>query len=237
MDLPASATTEEARRVFCVYPVSGTYTSFQRSLFYLTTALALLGHSHEWLTAACLAFTVSYSSTAAIHALALAPFQGDSLLHHDSDFLAVDLRLFLAVVTVRFLQLYWFLRECIPFLMVVDSPIRFVVRKVFRFFRIRKLRIEDLSYLEPEISHTRYQATKYAALLFYIMTTLGYVAWILVVAPLAMGGATGFLARIPESETFRAVDQWSPWLTISLAIATTLLTRLLVSDQLESMDS
>lgn len=90
MDLPASTTTEEARRVFCVYPVSGTYTSFQRILFYLTTALALLGHAHEWLTAACLAFTVLYSSTAAIHGLALALFQGDSPLHHDSDFLAVD---------------------------------------------------------------------------------------------------------------------------------------------------
>lgn len=411
MDLPAS--TEEARRVFCVYPVSGTYTSFQRSLFYLTTALALLGHSHEWLTAACLAFTVSYSSTAAIHGLALALFQAD--LHRDGDTLAVDvivawamyasfvcalfcprllgrnlavlvnawcfllvaahlalvlssprlvrgmaaslvlsrrdeegrwsdpcagtevrtvfrgypgdsmsavvwdsvrvnhaslpqspgadadiiprpeavraadlvllivvrslknsfmlapsfqtlaadrrvsrnnvfvrmlakrvpyppsgskrLRLFPAIVTVRFLQLYWFLGQCIPFLVVVDSLIRLAVRMVFRFFGIRRLRIEDMSYLEPEISQTRYQAAKYAALLFYIITTLGYVTWIPVVAPFATGDPTGFLVRIPESETFRAVGQWSPWLTLSLAIATTLFSRLVVSYQLETMDS
>lgn len=402
--------------MFCVYPISGTYTSLQRNLFYITTALALLGHAHEWLTAACLAFTVSYSSTAAIHGLALALFQGDSPLHHDSDFLAVGAivswalyasivcalfcpqllgrnlyvlvrawcallaaahlalvlssprlvrdiaaslvlsrrdkdgqwsdpcagmevrtvfrgypgdsmsavvldsvrvnhaslpqsppgadadiiprqetvraadvillivvgslknsfmlapsfqtlaadrrvsrndvfvrmlakrvpylpsrskgsKLFPAIVTVRFLQLYWFLGECIPFLLVVDFRIRLAVRMVLRLFGIRKLRIEDMSFLEPDLSQRRYQAAKYAALSFYILTTLGYVTWVPVVAPFAMGGATGFLARIPESETFRAVGQWSPWLTLFLAIATALVNRLLVSYQSETMDS
>lgn len=389
MDLPASTTTEEVRRVFCVYPVSGTYTSFQRSLFYLTTAVALLGHAHEWLTAACLAFAVSYSSTAAIHGLALALFQGDSLLHHDSDFLAVDVivhwalyasivcalfcpqllgrnlyvlvgawcvllaaahlavvfssprlvrdiaaslmlsrrdeggrwsdpcagmelrtvfrgypgdsmsavvldsfrvagaslplppgadagiiprpevvrpadvvllivvgslkksfmlapsfqtlaadrrvsrndvflrmlakrvpyppsrskrsRLFPAIVTVRLLQIYWFLGECCPFLVFVDFPIRLAMRTVFRYFGIRKLRIEDMSFLEPEISQRRYQAAKYAALSFYILTTLGYVTWIPVVAPFVTGGeATRFLARIPESRPFEQLASGRP---------------------------
>lgn len=416
MDLPASTNTEEARRVFCVYPVSGNYTSFQRNLFYITTALALLGHAHEWLTAACLAFAVSYSSTAAIYALALAFFQGgDSLLHHDGDIIAVDVvvnwalyaslvcalfcprlldrnldvlvgawclllaaahlalvfsspRLMRGIaaslvlsrrdeggrwsdpcagmevrtafrgypgdsmsavvldsvrvnhaslpqspsaeadiirrpediratdivvfivlqslknslmiapslqllgvdrrasrngvfvrllakrvpyppsrrrgsnfipasVIVRFMQLYRFLLHCFPFLMVVDFPIRLVARTVFQCFGIRKLRIEDISYLEPEISQRRYQAAKYTALLYYILTTLGYVTWIAAVASFATGETTRFLASIPESETFRAVGQWSSWLTLSLAIATTLASRLSGTDQMKPMDT
>lgn len=94
MDLLASNTTEEARRVFCIYPISGAYTSFQRDLFYLTTTIDLLGHAHEWLTAGCLAFAVSYSSTAATHGLALA-FQGDC--HRDGDALAVDIIVWWAI--------------------------------------------------------------------------------------------------------------------------------------------
>lgn len=146
-------------------------------------------------------------------------------------------KLFPAIVTVRFLQLYWFLGECIPFLVVVDFPVRLAVRMVLRLFEIRKLRIEDMSFLEPDLSQRKYQVAKYAALSFYVLTTLGYVTWVPVVAPFATGGATRFLASIPESETFRAVGQWSPWLTLSLAVATTLFSRLVASYQLETMDS
>lgn len=411
MDLPAPDTVEDARRVFCVYPVSGTYTSLQRSLFYLTTAFALFGHAHEWLTAACLAFTVSYSSTAAVHGLALA-FQGD--IHHDGDIFAVllvvewalyasfvcalfcprllgrnlallvnswcfllvaghlallfnsprlvrdmagsfvlsrrdgsgqwsdpcaglevrtmfrgypgdsmrsvvwdnvgitdtplpqspgadgdvilrpevvraaDVVFFLAlqtlktslllapsmqtlaadrrasrndvfmrllekrvphppsgqkgsnllpaIVTMRCLQLHWFLLQCFPILTIVDFPVRLAARTLSQHFDIRNLRLQDISLLEPNISQRRYQAAKYAAMSFYILTTLGYVTWIPAVASFATGGIP-ILADIPESETFRAVGQWSSWLTLSLAITTALASRLLGTDQIEMMDS
>ena len=85
MDLPA-LTTADARRVYCIYPVSGNYTSYQRNLLYLATAFALLGHAHEWLTAGTLAFIVPYSSTAAVHGIALAL---DGGAEHDGDLFAV----------------------------------------------------------------------------------------------------------------------------------------------------
>lgn len=435
MDLSASNTIiEQARRVYCVYPISGTYTSPQRNLFYLTTAFALLGHAHEWLTAGCLAFTLSYSSTAAVHGLALALLQGyggdghhghgHHLLHRDGDVFAVDavvqwamyasfvcallcprllgrhlvvlvrgwcsllvaarlaltfstprltaglaasfvlsrrgadgqwsdpcaamgdvrtlfrgypgdsmrpvvwgtvditdaslaqlpagpgggggggggvvipqpvvvraadiawflalqtlknslllapsiqtlaadrratrndvfVRLlarrvprppsrrkgpspFLAVVIVRFLQLRWFLLRCLPFLSVIDFPIRITARILFRALGIRRPRLEDMSFLEPQLSRRRYQAARYAAMAFYVLTTLGYVAWIPAVASFATDRDIP-LTDIPESETFRAVGQWSSWLTLSLAVLATLASRLLLGiDQMESMDA
>ncbi|KAK7711911.1 hypothetical protein SLS64_005182 [Diaporthe eres] len=414
MDLPVSTTAGDARRVHCVYPVSGTYTSPQRNLFHLTTALALLGHEHEWLTAGALAFTVSYSSTAAVHGLALA-FQGD--LHRDGDTLAagavvqwamyaslacalfcprllgrnlallvnawafllvashlalvlnsprlvrnmagslvlswrgedglwsdpcagmgvrtafrgypgdsmspvvwdddvgsadgsslprlsgadgdivpmpdvvraadvvsfmalqslknslllapsihtlsVDRRasrndgfirllakrvlyppsrrkgpkMFPAIVILRSLQLHWFLLQCFPILTVVEFPIRIAARVLFQHFEIRGLRLQDISFLEPQLSQRRYQAAKYAAMSLYVLTLLGYVTWIPAAAPFATGGASGLLADIPESETFRAVGQWSSWLTLALAITTALANRLLGADQIDTMDS
>ncbi|KAI7782061.1 uncharacterized protein LA080_013869 [Diaporthe eres] len=371
MDLPASTAAEEARRVHCVYPVSRSYTGLQRNLFHLTTALALLGHEHEWLTAGALAFTVSYSSTAAVHGLALA-FQGD--LHRDGDTLAAGAvvqwaiprlmrnvagslvlsrrgddglwsdpcagmvvrtvsrgypgdsmgsvvwdsiahgsslpqlsgangdnvpmpevvraagivcsmalqslknslllapsihtlsagrrasrndgfirllakrmphppsrrkgsKVFPAFLIVRLLQLHWFLLQCFPILTVVEVPIRIAARMLFQHFDIRELRLQDISFLEPQLSQTRYQAAKYGAMSLYVLTTLGYVTWIPVVASFATGGASGLLADIPESETFRAVGQWSPWLTLALAMTTTLASRLLGADQIETMDA
>ncbi|KAJ0109359.1 uncharacterized protein J7T55_000284 [Diaporthe amygdali] len=419
MNLSASTTTE-ARRVYCVYPVSGNYTSFQRSLFYLTTAFALFGHAHEWLTAGALAFAVSYSSTAAVHGIALAlqrepQYDGDidavgcivpwatyasfacalfcprllgrnlaPLVHswtcllvacnlalafnstrlysktaaslvlsrrggdgawsdpcagmelrtlfrgYPGDsmssvvwgsvnvtdvslaqpagadggivrvpdvvrladlvwlivlqslrnclmvapsirILAADRRasrndvfvrllakrvlyppsawkgpkMFPAIVIVRFLQLYWFLLECLPFLSVVDVPIRIAAHTLSWYFRMREVRLQDLSFLEPQLSPRRYQAAKLIAMAVYTLTTLGYVTWLPVVASFARSGA-GRLPDIPESETFRAVGQWSPWLALGLAVVTALASRLLRrwdtegesgQDHMKSMDS
>lgn len=390
MDLPAS-TTAGARRVYCVYPVSGNYTSYQRNLLYLATAFALLGHAHEWLTAGTLAFIAAYSSTAAVHGMALAfdgggqhdgdlfaagvvvrwalytsfacavffprlrdrhfgllacwsfllvvsnfvqafalprlvrdmdgsivlsvrdgggrwsdpcaemnvrtffrGYPGDSMspvvwdngigsadvsssLLYDADgeiipkpdvyqagggvlwmvmnalksslllapsiqMLSADRRtarnhvfvrllakrvlyplsrrkVFHSFVVMRFLQLHWLLLKCLPVLVVVDLPLKVAARRLFRLLDIPRLNLEDISFLEPQtISQRRYQAAKYAAMSFHLLTYLGYVTWLPDVALNAKGGA-GPLAHIPESETFRAVGQWSSWLTFSLATA------------------
>lgn len=135
-----------------------------------------------------------------------------------------------AVVIMRFLQLHWFLVQCFPMLMVVDFPVRLAARILHRYFKFRKLGFRDVSFLEPAISQRRYQAARLAAMSFYALTTLGYVTWIPAAASFATDGAY-LLAKIPESETFRAVGQWSPWLTLSLAVAAALATRLLGTDQ------
>ncbi|KAM0809507.1 putative SGNH hydrolase-type esterase domain-containing protein [Seiridium cardinale] len=77
----------EANRVFCVYPISGNYTVYQRTLFWLSLAFALLGQAHSWLTASAFAFAVTYSTTAAIHGIILV-FQKD--IQYDGDIFAVD---------------------------------------------------------------------------------------------------------------------------------------------------
>lgn len=407
MDLLAPNTTEEARRVFCIYPISGTYTKFQRDLFYLTTALALLGHAHEWLTAGCLAFAVSYSSTAAIHSLALA-FQGDC--HRDADMLAVDIivwwamwasllcslfyplllyrklallsrtwnclvvtahlallfngprlmsqmtsslvlsrldengqwsdpcagmeahtlfrgsddrmssvvwgkidinntslphlsgaddaiiakpinlsaaeifaylitewlknslfitpsilaifldrrvarsavfvrllakrvlhtpskrkrcRLLFETAIVRILQLSWLLVQCFPILVLFEIAACIICHCLNR----RKLRLQDISHLEPQLSKRRFQAAKHAAVLLYVVITLGYVTWIPLIASFAALEASDFMTKIPESETFRSVGQWSPWLALFLAIAAATTSRLLGGDEMPTVKS
>lgn len=59
--------------VWCVYPVSGAYTQFQRILFWGVIILILLFQSHTWLTAGAIAFAVTYSVTASVHAVFLGP--------------------------------------------------------------------------------------------------------------------------------------------------------------------
>lgn len=103
--------------------------------------------------------------------------------------------------------------------MVVDLPLKVAARGLFQHLEIPRLRLEDIPFLEAQIiSQRRYQAAKYAAMPFRILTYLGYVTWLPDVALNAKGGV-GPLSHIPKSETFRAVDQWPPWLTFSLAIA------------------
>ncbi len=57
--------------VTCVYSVSGLYTRFQRILFYAALIFTFAVRFHEWLTAVGIAFVITYSSTTAIHAIAL----------------------------------------------------------------------------------------------------------------------------------------------------------------------
>ena len=118
------------------------------------------------------------------------------------------------IVIMRFLQLRWFLLQCLPVLHLVELPIKVAARVLFRLFGIPRLRLEDISFLEPErISERRYKAAKYAAMSFHILMYLGYVTWLPDVVLNSRGGA-GPLAHIPESETFRAVGQWSSWLVL-----------------------
>lgn len=71
---------------------------------------------------------------------------------------------------------------------------------------------------------------------FYALTTLGYMTWIPAVASFTADGAY-LVEKIPESETFRAVGQWSHWLTLSLAVAAALASHLMGTDQTGTMDS
>ena len=73
--------------VWCAYPISGIYTQFQRILFWVVTILILFFQLHPWLTAGALAYAVTYSITAAIHAIFLG-FKATSV--YDADLLALQ---------------------------------------------------------------------------------------------------------------------------------------------------
>jgi hypothetical protein len=70
----------------CVFPISGIYTRMQRLLFYVVMIFIFCLHFHEWLTAAAVGFALTYSSTAAIHAIVLS-FQHE--VGRDLDHLAL----------------------------------------------------------------------------------------------------------------------------------------------------
>lgn len=73
--------------VWCVYPISSFYTQFQRILFWVVTIIILFFQLHPWLTAGALAYAVTYSITAAIHAIFLGA-QATSV--YDADLLALQ---------------------------------------------------------------------------------------------------------------------------------------------------
>lgn len=139
MDLPASTATatEEAGRVYCVYPVSGNYAGRQRNLGPLVTMFLMADKS--------LALRVAVRD------------------EKDQSWFP------------RFLPLHWFLLQCFPILAVIDFPLRIVARALFQHFEIQKLRLQDVSFLESQLSQRRYQAAKHAAMSFYILTMLGYM--------------------------------------------------------------
>ncbi|KAI1878516.1 uncharacterized protein JN550_000698 [Neoarthrinium moseri] len=400
----------EVKQVFCVYPISGNYTIYQRTLFWVALAFALLGQTHGWLAASAFGFAVTYSTTAAVHGFILA-FQGevqcdgdifvvdaiitralhisiicalicprlfnkslallvngwflllgashmalafntprliskassslvlsyrnedgswhdpcadmrmptmfrgisgDSMspvlwgyttitnasllqLSADSDVISmpsperpgavagymllesikvsllmapvlqatlvdrrssrndVFLRLLskrvvyqtsdfsrsgpvLATVLVRLLQVRWFLLQCVPALNILDFPLRFTTRVLCGYFKIRTLKIEDLSFKETRITQARYQAAKYIAMSFYAIVMLGHVLWMPVFLQMTTSHE-GWLKDVPESETFRAVGQWSSWLTLCLALTTAIVNRLLNLDTREGSAS
>ncbi|OBT77577.1 hypothetical protein VF21_04549 [Pseudogymnoascus sp. 05NY08] len=75
--------TYDANSILCVYPLSGQYSLLNRLLYYALTVFAVVGHSHPWLVTGPLAYIMTYSSTAAVHALIMAVVSENGLLDID----------------------------------------------------------------------------------------------------------------------------------------------------------
>lgn len=75
--------TYDANRILCVYPMSGQYSLLNRLLYYALIVFAVVLHSHPWLVAGPLAYIMTYSSTAAVHALIMAAVSKSGLLDID----------------------------------------------------------------------------------------------------------------------------------------------------------
>jgi hypothetical protein len=75
--------TYDANRILCVYPLSGQYSLLNRLLYYALIVFAVVGHSHPWLVTGPLAYIMTYSSTAAVHALIMAVVSEKGLLDID----------------------------------------------------------------------------------------------------------------------------------------------------------
>ncbi|KAI0384464.1 hypothetical protein F5Y04DRAFT_230158 [Hypomontagnella monticulosa] len=73
---------------WCVYPISGVYTRFQRILLYVAIAFAFLTRFHHWISSSALMYVVIYTLTAAIHAI---PLSVQENLGPDPDFLATQI--------------------------------------------------------------------------------------------------------------------------------------------------
>jgi hypothetical protein len=58
--------------IWCVHPVSGLYTQFQRELFAVVILILLFFQFHPWLTAGALLYAVTYSVIATLHGFFLA---------------------------------------------------------------------------------------------------------------------------------------------------------------------
>ena len=71
---PAAADNEEKLQgqVACVYPVSGQYGAISRWVYYALLLFGIVAQREVWLIAGALATAMSYSATAAVHAVLLA---------------------------------------------------------------------------------------------------------------------------------------------------------------------
>lgn len=58
--------------IMCVYPISGTYTFFQRVLYYMVLLFGFSVRGYDWLVSVALGYALTTSGAAAIHALVLA---------------------------------------------------------------------------------------------------------------------------------------------------------------------
>ena len=67
-----NSTLFDTQWINCYYPISEGYARTPRTLFYILVFISIVLRGHEWLAGAALASVMTYSSTAAIHALALA---------------------------------------------------------------------------------------------------------------------------------------------------------------------
>ena len=73
--------------VWCVHPISGTYTQFQRLLFWVVIIVILFFQFHQWLIAGSIALAATYSFTASIHSVALGIHKSSA---SDGDLLALQ---------------------------------------------------------------------------------------------------------------------------------------------------
>jgi len=87
----------------CIYPLSGSYTSFQRLLYYVMIVFAFCVRFHDWLFAVALFHIINYTSTAAIHALGLGIY---SQAVPDSDDFALVLTLGVGCITFITLAMF-----------------------------------------------------------------------------------------------------------------------------------
>ncbi|KAI0112277.1 hypothetical protein GGR51DRAFT_61917 [Nemania sp. FL0031] len=82
----ANETSIFYQNVWCVYPLSGTYTRLQRILFYISIVIAFTFRFHEWLSTVAMGGVFVYSFVAAVHAI---PMSVQASLGADADIVAL----------------------------------------------------------------------------------------------------------------------------------------------------
>jgi hypothetical protein len=112
-----------------------------------------------------------------------------------------------------------------PMFSLLELPLRLVFLVLSIYSRIHTPSIENLTSLEPDISRKNYLAAKYVAICWYFWANLCYIFWIPVAISDLVRGER-ILSGIPESESLRAVGQWSSWLTVCLALVVAILNRI-----------
>lgn len=65
--------------VNCAWPISGQYCILPRALFYVLIVFALVMRRYPWLVAGALASALTYSGTAALHAMGLAWYKAKQI--------------------------------------------------------------------------------------------------------------------------------------------------------------
>lgn len=83
MPVPSNA-AEDLDEVICVYPISGQYGLIPRLLFYALLIFAVLARRQSWLVVGAVASALTYSGTAAIHAVVLAATSANPVFDLDS---------------------------------------------------------------------------------------------------------------------------------------------------------
>lgn len=68
---PFFNSTADSDKMMCGYQLSGNYCILNRVLYYALILFSIIGHSHVWLIAGALASALTYSGTAAVHAVSL----------------------------------------------------------------------------------------------------------------------------------------------------------------------
>ncbi|KAJ8117856.1 hypothetical protein ONZ43_g4109 [Nemania bipapillata] len=86
MDDPVNETSILYQNIWCVYPISGTYTRFQRFMFYTTILVAFVFRFHQWLSSVAMGSVFVYSVVTAVHAI---PLSTQPSLGADTDMIAV----------------------------------------------------------------------------------------------------------------------------------------------------